>query len=94
LFFPFSFSFSRFCQSNYIVDKVIDGETLQLNDGRLVRLIGVTVPHWDNLKKNHELAKQYKLDPNIVQLYSYASRNFVKEMVEGEVVVISFDSAF
>ncbi len=64
--------------SYYKVEKVIDGDTLRLEDGRLVRLLGVDTPE----SKHSEVP---------VQLFSKEAYEFSRQMVEGFKVRLEYD---
>ena len=62
----------------YVVKKVIDGDTLRLEDGRQVRLLGVDTPE----SKHSEVP---------VQAFSKEAYEFSRQMVEGFEVRLEYD---
>lgn len=62
------------------VSRAIDGDTLQLSDGRKVRLIGVDTPELHHPKKP-------------VQAFAEAARQFTHDAVGGKHVRLEFDKA-
>lgn len=62
------------------VARAIDGDTLELDDGRKVRLIGVDAPELHHPSKP-------------VQAFAEAARQFTVDAVVGKAVTLSFDKA-
>jgi len=62
----------------YIVQRVIDGDTLLLNNGDKVRLIGADTPETKHPKKP-------------VQYFGMEAYQFTKQMVEGKAVRLEYD---
>lgn len=62
----------------YTVEKVIDGDTLRLEDGRIVRLIGIDTPE----SKHAEVP---------VQVFSKEASEFAGQMVDGFKVRLEYD---
>ncbi len=75
------------------VARVLDAQTLKLNDGRTVHLLGVNTPQVNAPEQNKKMAERNQTHFETLQLFSFISRNFVKELVEGERVMLSLDSA-
>jgi micrococcal nuclease len=65
--------------SFYVVEKVIDGDTLRLEDGRQVRLLGVDTPE----SKHAQVP---------VQVFSQEAYEFSKQMTEGFEVRLEYDA--
>ena len=63
---------------NYIVKKVIDGDTLLLTNGEYVRLIGVDTPETKHPEKP-------------VEYFGKEACQFTKGMVEGKKVRLEYD---
>lgn len=66
-----------------IVEEVIDGDTIKLSNGRLVRYIGVDTPEVRSKK-----GKRWNYNP---QPYSLESKRFNEQLVEGERIKIEND---
>jgi micrococcal nuclease len=62
----------------YRVERVIDGDTLRLDDGRQVRLLGIDTPE----SKHSEVP---------VQIFSKEAADFSRQMVEGFEVRLEYD---
>jgi micrococcal nuclease len=62
------------------VERVIDGDTLVMNNGERLRLIGVDTPETQHAKKP-------------VQFYGREATTFTRRMVEGRRVRLEFDPA-
>ncbi len=74
-FFTAGLAFAK----NYSVTKVIDGDTIRLEDNQLVRLIGIDAP-----ESNH---------PEIpVQRFSVESKQFLENLIEKFPVRLEFES--
>lgn len=69
-----SFSYAQ----TYIVERVIDGDTLKLTNGERVRLIGVDTPETKHPRKP-------------VQYFGKEASLFTKGMVEGKEVRLEYD---
>jgi micrococcal nuclease len=61
-----------------LVSRVIDGDTVQLDDGRKVRLIGVDTPETVHPQKE-------------VEYYGKEASDFTKSMLEGKEVYLEYD---
>jgi len=62
----------------YVVQRVVDGDTLLLNNGERVRLIGADTPETKHPRKP-------------VQYFSIEAYQFTKQMVEGKDVRLEYD---
>jgi len=65
------------------VTKVIDGDTVKLENGQFLRYIGIDTPEIE-IKKNSQFVYQ-------PQLFSLPAKEFNKKLVEGKLVRIEFD---
>ena len=74
----FIFFFSLYPQSKFRVKRVIDGDTIVLDNDERVRLIGVDTPEI-----------YHPLKP--LQYFSEEATNFTKQIVEGKQVILEFD---
>jgi micrococcal nuclease len=73
------------------VRSVTDGDTLVLDDGRRVRLIGVDTPEMSNASRNSSSARRNKLDERTVQSFAKQAKAFLKTTVEGRAVRVEYD---
>ncbi len=62
----------------FLVKRVIDGDTIQLTNGEIVRLIGVDTPETKHPQKP-------------VEYYGKEASAFTKRMVEGKAVRLEYD---
>ena len=62
----------------HLVKRVIDGDTIQLSNGKIVRLIGVDTPETKHPRKP-------------VEYYGKEASAFTKKMAEGKVVRLEYD---
>jgi micrococcal nuclease len=73
------------------VAHVVDGDTLVLEDGRRIRLIGIDTPEIHDENKLREESKVYHKDTHAVRAMGNASKAFVKKLVEGKRVQLETD---
>ena len=78
---------------SYKVQKVIDGNTIQLLNGERVRLIGVNVSTFDNQEHNQKSASDLKLEFENFKKMAGKSQGFLKKLVEKNEVFLVFDPA-
>lgn len=71
-------------QKEYYVSRVIDGDTMELANGKKVRYIGINAP--ETTKK---VGRDWDFDP---EPYAVESKEFNKELVEGKKVSLEFDT--
>jgi endonuclease YncB( thermonuclease family) len=79
---------------DFTIERAIDGETIQLSDGRRVRLIGVNATNVRPL-----LAERYQLTPDqISQLplanLSAEATEYIQQHAVGKNIILSYDPAF
>ena len=73
-----SYSFCSFAEDFHLVTRVIDGDTVVLNTGEKVRLIGVDTPETVHPNKS-------------VQYFGKEAAVFTKKMCEGKKVRLEYD---
>ncbi|MBP7088001.1 MAG: thermonuclease family protein [Candidatus Omnitrophica bacterium] len=84
LFFLLILSCSQVQNDSYLkVLEVIDGDTVKLSNGKLLRYIGIDTPEV-NIKKDNRF--QYSPQP-----YSLEAKEYNRHLVEGKVVKVEFD---
>lgn len=87
-----SFPFGRNADYNdVLVKRVVDGDTLVLDNGERVRLIGVDTPEIHESRKLHKDSKRLKMDTVDIQKLGRRSYNFTRKLVEGKRVRLEFD---
>jgi len=88
----FDFSFGRdYNYGDILVTRVIDGDTLQIEDGERVRLIGIDTPEMHDSEKLQRDARRTKQDAATIQELGRRAYEFTKKLVEGKRVSIDFD---
>ena len=73
--------------------RVVDGNTLQLSDGRTVRLIGVDCPEFEDREKNKRNAERLGVNPAQYSSYAEKANVFVRMLVTGQQVRLEYDEA-
>lgn len=73
------------------VAQVVDGDTLILEDGRKVRLLGVDTPEAYESEKLTRDAKRLKLKPALIQEWGRMASRYTKELASGQDVLLKFD---
>jgi micrococcal nuclease len=73
------------------VKRVIDGDTLQLEDGQRVRLIGIDTPEMHESNKLYRDAQRSEQDIRTIQKLGQRAYEFTKKLVEGKRVSLEFD---
>lgn len=76
------------------VKKVRDGDTLELTDGRLARLIGVDCPEIQQDKANKLNAARLKVPYPHYMSYATKARDYLEKKIAGQKVQIKTDSIF
>ena len=83
LFSLFFIACAPVSQSEFKVIKVIDGDTVKLSNGRLLRYIGIDTPEV-RIKKNGKFMYQ-------PQPFSLEAKEYNRKLVEGKTVNVEFD---
>lgn len=73
------------------VKRVVDGDTLLLENGERVRLIGIDTPEIHESKKLYKDARRAKEDISTIQKLGRRAYLFTKDLVEGKRVSLEFD---
>ena len=77
--------------SDILVRRVIDGDTLELEDGERVRLIGIDTPEMHESPKLHRDSQRTKENISTIQKLGAESCEFTRDLVEGKRVSLEFD---
>ena len=77
--------------TNILVKRAVDGDTLLLENGERVRLIGVDTPEMHESKKLYRDAERSKQDVSAIQELGRRAYKFTKDLVEGKRVSLEFD---
>ncbi|MDD4893890.1 MAG: thermonuclease family protein [Candidatus Omnitrophica bacterium] len=73
------------------VSRVIDGDTLQLESGERVRLIGIDTPEMHESNKLYRDSQRSGEDTNTIQKLGKEAFQFTRKLVEGKRVSLEFD---
>lgn len=75
----------------YTVTRVVDGDTVVLNNGEKVRLIGVDTPEYYRSRKLYADAKKLGQDADEIKAIGEQSSHFTREMVLSKKVKLLYD---
>jgi len=81
----------HFEYSSIRVKRVVDGDTLQLDNGERVRLIGIDTPEVHQSDKLFRDSQRSGEDIRTIQEMGRRSSEFTRELVEGKSVRLEFD---
>ncbi len=73
------------------VESVTDGDTLILDGGEKVRLIGIDTPEIHDSDRNGRAARRNGLGARIVDDYAVRARAFVEKTLRGHAVRLEYD---
>jgi len=73
------------------VKRVIDGDTIQLETGERVRLVGIDTPEMHESNKLYRDSRTSGEDTRTIQALGRRSYEFTKKLVEGQRVSLEFD---
>ena len=73
------------------VRRAVDGDTLQLETGERVRLIGIDTPEMHESDKLYRDSQRTRQDVSVIQKLGRQSYEFTKKLVEGKRVSLEFD---
>lgn len=77
--------------NDILVKRAIDGDTLQLENGERVRMIGIDTPEMHESDKLYRDSHRTKQDINTIKELGRAAYKFTKDLVEGKRVSLEFD---
>ncbi len=78
--------------SHAVVRQVVDGDTLILDSGQKIRLIGVDTPEiHDDVYRNQNHAKKHGRDPRVVDRYALLAKDFLSQSVLHQKVRLEYD---
>lgn len=88
----FSVPFGRkYDYSDILVKRVVDGDTLLLENGERVRLIGIDTPEMHESNKLYRDSQRSGQDIRTIQQLGRKSYEFTKNLAEGKPVRLEFD---
>ena len=85
---PFGRSYNY---SDILVRRVIDGDTIQLETGERVRLIGIDTPEMHESDKLYRDSQRTGQDMRAIQELGRRAYEFTKKLAEGKRVSLEFD---
>lgn len=85
---PFGRSYNY---ADVLVERAVDGDTLLLESGEKVRLIGIDTPEMHESNKLHRDAERAREDITTIKELGRRSYEFTKNFVEGKRVSLEFD---
>jgi len=85
---PFGESYNY---ADILVKRAVDGDTLLLENGERVRLIGIDTPEMHESNKLYRDAERSKEDISTIQELGRRAYEFTKNLVEGKRVSLEFD---
>jgi micrococcal nuclease len=77
---------------NILVTRVVDGDTLKLEDGQYLRLLGIDTPEMHESAKLERDALRSKQSVEAIKQMGRESYAFTRQMVEGKRVRLEFDT--
>lgn len=77
--------------TNVYVKRVVDGDTIQLETGERVRLIGIDTPEMHESNKLYRDSQRSGQDIQTIQELGRRAYEFTKKLVEGKRVSLEFD---
>ncbi|MDX9701894.1 MAG: thermonuclease family protein [Candidatus Auribacterota bacterium] len=72
--------------SSLYIKEVVDGDTLRIESGKRIRLIGVDTPEYYESDKLFRDAKDSSLEPSVIQSLGERSYRFTQKLCEGKYV--------
>jgi micrococcal nuclease len=75
------------------IARAIDGDSLLLEDGRQVRLIGVDAPEFKDAHRNLRNAREFGLDPAAYGSYAGKAAGYARRLAAGREARLEFDDA-
>jgi len=85
---PFGKSYNY---TNILVTRAVDGDTLKLENGERVRLIGIDTPEMHESQKLYRDSARSHQDISTIQKLGRRAYEFTKNLVEGKRVSLEFD---
>lgn len=88
----FTIPFGRsYDYSDIYVTRVVDGDTLKLENGERVRLIGIDTPEMHESDKLYRDAQRTHQDVQTIKALGRRAYNFTRNLLEGRRVSLEFD---
>ena len=77
--------------ADILVSRVVDGDTLKLESGERVRLIGIDTPEMHESNKLYKDSQRSGEDVSTIQKLGRRAYEFTRKLVEGKRVSLEFD---
>lgn len=77
--------------TDILVKRVVDGDTLQIESGEKVRLIGIDTPEMHESNKLYKDSQRSGEDVATIQKLGRSAYEFTRKLVEGKRVSLEFD---
>lgn len=77
--------------NDVLVKRAVDGDTLQLEDGRKVRLIGIDTPEMHESNKLYRDAMRSSEDAETIKKMGRQAYEFTRKLAQGKRVRLEFD---
>ncbi|MDO8661928.1 MAG: thermonuclease family protein [Candidatus Omnitrophota bacterium] len=77
--------------ADILVTRAVDGDTLLLESGERVRLIGIDTPEMHESNKLYRDAQRTKQDVTTIQKLGRRAYEFTRDLIEGKRVSLEFD---
>jgi len=74
-----------------LVERAVDGDTLKLENGERVRLIGIDTPEMHESAKLYRDSQKSGQNVAVIQALGKRAYNFTRDLVEGKRVRLEFD---
>ncbi len=88
----FSIPFGKnYNYTDILVKRAVDGDTLQLENGERVRLIGIDTPEMHESNKLYRDAQRTRQDATMIQKLGKKAFEFTKNLTEGKRVSLELD---
>jgi len=78
--------------ANILVKRVVDGDTLLLENGERVRLIGIDTPEMHDSDKLTRDSKRSQQNASQIKAMGQRAYQFTKKLIEGKIVSLEFDA--
>jgi micrococcal nuclease len=82
----------KYDYENILVKRVVDGDTLVLENEEWVRLIGIDTPEIHETQKLYRDAVRTKQDVRVIKAMGMEASNFTKKLVDRRKVKLEFDA--
>jgi micrococcal nuclease len=88
IFLPFGANYNY---EDILVTRAVDGDTLKLENGERVRLIGIDTPEMHESNKLYRDSQKSGQDINTIKALGRRAYKFTRDLVEGKRVRLEFD---